>query len=319
MKRLLSFSLILVLSLRAALADGEGPSRRERLRWAAEAQERFAEKKYDEAARWLEKAAAPGAAPHDLANWWPVLGRCYEATGNYQKALASYRQAQELRPNSLDRVLDLARVYARVELDAQAIGLYERALKMDRQRKDVMLALAELYVRQRRWEDARDLTDRYLRLEPQDTAAQELMARAEEELGDLTGAARRWEALLAVRPSAAGYFYAGRLWARQDQFDLAERAFETAASRGLADPAFFIERGLLAWRRGRNDDAVRYWKKALEADPKLPVAKFLLALGDAGAGRKAEAAQKMRALAAEEGEGYVKDLARSYLAANEGQ
>jgi tetratricopeptide (TPR) repeat protein len=301
--------LSIALSLALSVCHAEGPSRRERLHWAAEAQTRMAQKDYAAAAGWLEKAVAPGAADRDLAEWWPALGRCYEQLGNFQKSLAAYQKARRLRPKSLDRVLDLARVYAAAELDDEAIGLYEEALRRDRQRRDVMLALADLYVRRELWEKARALCGRYLELEPRDAAAQRLMARAEEALGDLASAARRMEGVLAVRPSGPDYFYAGRLWARQDQFELAERAFTAAAAQGLASPAFLVERGLLAWRQGASAAAARHWKAALDAAPGMPEARFLLAL-DGGKG-----SAEMRRLASDGDAGYVKELAGAFLAA----
>lgn len=300
-------SLLLVGALVLPLA-AEGPSRKERLRWAAEAQVLFAQKNYAEAVSWLEKAADHGASEKDLAEWWPVLGRCYESLGNYQKALMAYQQAHQLKPNSVDRQLDLARVYAQVDLNDKAVELYEDVLKHDRHRRDVMRALLDIYVRASRWEEAQELGGRYLALEPQDTAAQVSVARAEEALGDTAGAARRLEGVLAVRPTGEGYFQAGQLWARQDQFDLAERDFEKAAEMKFSAPAFLLERGLLAWRRGDRAAAEKQWKAALAAEPGMPAARFLLALS-------AGAAEEMRRLAGAPDDGFVKELAQIYLAA----
>src|SRR5688500_574988 len=177
------------LALSPALA--EGPSRRERLRWASEAQALMAQQKYEAAAAWLEKAVAPGASKKDLADWWPVLGRCHEAVKNYQKALVSYQRALELKPKSVDRMLDLARLYAAVDLNDQAIDLYQKVLDKDRHRKDVVLAMAEAHFRQRRFEAAEELAERYLKSEPQDPYAQRLAADIEEALGDVASAAHR--------------------------------------------------------------------------------------------------------------------------------
>lgn len=299
-------SLLLVGALALPALAAEGPSRKERLRWAAEAHTLLTQKNYAEAAAWLEKAVGPGASEKDLAEWWPVLGRCYESLGNHQKALMAYQQAQQLKPKSVDRQLDLARVYARVELNDKAAELYEEVLKRDRQRKDVMRALLDIYVRAARWEDAKQLGERYLALEPQDAAAQESMARAEEALGQTAAAARRLEGVLAVRPTGEGYFQAGQLWARQDQFDLAERNFEKAAETKFSSPEFLLERGLLAWRRGDRAAADKNWKAALSAEPGMPAARFLLALN-------AGALEEMRRLAGETDVGIVKDLAQAYL------
>lgn len=299
----------------AAARDPEGPSRRERRQWASEARALMDRKEFEAAARLLEKAAAPGARAADLAEWWPLLGRCHENAKNYQKALNAYQEAHRLEPKNLDRKLDLARVYALVDLNAQAIDLYQEVLKRDRHRKDVVLALGRLYHRAGRMEEARDMAERYLRWEPRDPAAQELMARIEEALGDLSGAAHRWEGLLALSPSADGYFYLGRLWSRQNQFDLAERAFQKAEALGLDSAVFRVEQGVLAWRRGDDAAASLRWRKTLEAHPALDLARFLAALMDHKQGKTAQALEGMARVEKETESDYLKDLARRFQTA----
>ena len=102
---------------------GEGLSRRERFSSASHAQALFQEGKYAEAASFLEKAVAPGAQKRDLIYWLPVLGRCYEAVQNYDKAIAAYQQAYQLQPKNRERMLDLARLYGRVDWSVR--GIYD--------------------------------------------------------------------------------------------------------------------------------------------------------------------------------------------------
>lgn len=313
-KRLFPLGALFLFLFFSARARSEEPSRRERRRWAAEAQSLLSRKNYDAAAQRLEEAVVPGAARGDLLAWWPLLGRCYEAAKNYQKALAAYQQAYQMRPKNVDRMLDLARVYGHVDLNAEALDLYQKVLVRDKRRQDVVFAMADLYFRSGQWESARESANLYLKREPQDLEAQKLLARSEESLGDLSSAAHRWEGVLALRPSAEGYFHLGQLWTRQGQFELAERAYEKAQNLGLSAPALSLERGLLAWRQGRREQAAQYWRAILQAQPHFTLVKFLLALNDYQMGKSAAATEGMRAVAAEGGSVFMKDMAKSFLA-----
>ncbi|MBI4397426.1 MAG: tetratricopeptide repeat protein, partial [Elusimicrobia bacterium] len=105
-------TLGMILLFSATAVRAEGPSRRERLLWAAQAQDDVHRKDFEAAAQKLEKSVSAGASKKDLVVWLPVLGRCHEATKNYQKALAVYQKAYQLRPKLMERMLDLARLYA---------------------------------------------------------------------------------------------------------------------------------------------------------------------------------------------------------------
>jgi tetratricopeptide (TPR) repeat protein len=308
-------SLSLSLTLAVLPLGAEGSSRRERLAWAAQAKVLWDQKNFAEAAQWLEKAVAPGASKNDLAQWWPILGRCYENVGNYQKALAAYQEALKLKPRHVDRMVDLARIYDRTDLNRSAIDLYEEVLDRARDRPDVIYALANLYFRSGRLDRARDYADRAVRQEPQDLSAQKLMARIEEAQGDLAGSAHRWEGILARQPDAGGYFHLGRLWVRQSEYELAETAFARAEGLGLSTAPFHFHRGLVRWYQGKEESAERAWRKALRLDPEYVPAQFFLAVQDYRNGDVREALDLMRQAEKKAGSPYIKDLIRDFQAA----
>jgi tetratricopeptide (TPR) repeat protein len=282
-------------------------SRRKRHRMAAEARELMDKGRFAEAAPLLETAAA-GAREKDLARWLPLLGRSHEKSGHFSKALTAYQDAYRLRPKSVDRMLDLARVYVRVDLYDSAIELYRRVLEREK-RRDVVLILAGLYHKTGKLDAAETEATRYLSWEPQDLTAHRLLAEIEEDQGDLAAAAHRWEGVLSRDPSAAGYFHLGRLWSRQNQYELAERAFRKAEGLGMVSPLLVLQRGLLAWLQGDPDAAGTSWEKA-GGDNYL--APFFLALRDAEKGRTASALERMRR-AERASTPYVKDLARIFI------
>jgi tetratricopeptide (TPR) repeat protein len=270
------------------------------------------DKRFEEAARELERALEPGVSERDQAAWSPLLGRCYESAGNYQKSLAAYQQAQALRPKDLQRTLDLARLYGLVDLYDQSIDLYRRAAKREPGRKDVVYALARVYYAASRFSEARTEVERYLSWEPRDESARRLLADALESTGDAAGAARQWEDILAVSPDGAGFFRLGCLRTLRGEAELATRAFDRAEKAGFAGPVLEIQRGLLDWRRGDAGAAERRWRQVAAVRPDVPLPRFLAALAAAQSGRLADAAREMGELAALKA-GYVSELAAAYL------
>ncbi len=293
-------------------ASADEPSRRERQKWAAEADALMREKNYAGAAGLLEKASSPGASKSDALEWKSKLGRCYELEKNYQKALSAYQEAYQLNPKGLDRMLDLARVYDLVDLKENAIELFQKILDRDKSRKDVVFALANLYMRSNDVGRAREYTQRALDADPQDPGAQRLMAAVEEAEGDLAAAAHRWEGLLALRPEAEDFLHLGRLWAAQNEYDLAEMSFRKAKENGAAQADVSFQRGVLAWQRGRLAEAEKFWKEADKARPNWDAVKFFLALLRQNQGETAQALSLMKDAGARTESAYIKGLAADF-------
>lgn len=293
-------------------ARAEGAPRRERLQLASEAKGLMDQRRYPEAEARLAKALEPGAARRDRGRWLPLLGRCYEDEKNFQKALTAYQDAYQVRPKDPDRMLDLARVYDAVDLNASAVDLYRKVLEKDKDRRDVLYALANVYFRSGKLPEARDAAEKYLHWEPRDLAAERLMARIEESQGDLASAAHRWEGILVEKPAADDYFYLGRLWARQNEYELADAALAKAEGLGLASSAFYFQRGLVDWYRKDNDAAARHWDFSLKKNAGNNLPAFFLALNDYRNGDTAKALERMQAVQARTGSPFVKELAARF-------
>lgn len=318
-RRALFTGLLFLALVASASADDidRPPSRRERQTWAERGQELHRQKNYAAAVVEMERAVSPGVSEKDLNRWLPVLGRCYESLGNFQKAITVYQQAHGLKPKSMDRMLDLARVYARVDLFDQAMALYEKVHRRDRHRKDVLLAMAELRFKTGRLDLAKELVDIYLKWEPRDMTARRLLAEIYESSGDWAAAAHEWEGILAISPSGNEYFHLGQLWGQQGQFDLASRSFEKAEKLGYSAKPFVLEHGILAWRKGDIDAASRYWREALKGSAESALAEFMLAFQEYQQGRVETALAGMRRVFERPGDEYIKELAKSFVASVE--
>jgi tetratricopeptide (TPR) repeat protein len=251
-------------------------NQKERQAMALDGESRFQKQEYALAVPALEKAVEPGASRRDLLRWLPILGACHEALGHYQKALAVYQEADHLAPGDTGRRLDLARVYARVDLDDRARELYEDVLRRRPAQGDVLFALGRLCLKMDDLKAAREYARRYAAVDARDPAGQDLLARVDEAEGLWADAARRREAGLPPAPPAEAWTAIGRLWARSDQLDLAQAAYARAPATGADSAETLFQQGVLAWRRGDDKGAGELWRKVLALSPaNWPAAFFL--------------------------------------------
>ncbi len=108
-------------------------------------------------------AAQPAAAPAgDDAAYYFLLGRRYESTGEIEKAVAAFKQAVTLAPNSAELRAELAGLYAREDRAAEALDVAEEALKKDPANREANRILGTIYSA---------LTEQRLKLRPGDDPA----------------------------------------------------------------------------------------------------------------------------------------------------
>lgn len=263
-----------------ATVSAEESTRRQRAAWAQQAADLATQKDFAGAAALYARALDGATSKTNLAAWWTALGRCQENLRNFQQALTAYQQAYSIQPKNVDKALDLARVYDKVDLPGPAAELYEKALQQDGDRQDILFALAAVQFRAGQTQSAKKNLALLIKAAPQDAGAQKLMARIEAAQGDLAAASRRWEGLLAQKPSPDEYVELARLWMRQGQWELARNAFDKAAAQGHASADFYVERGVASWYLNKPADAERDWEKALAAAPDSALPRFFLALSD---------------------------------------
>lgn len=270
--------------------------------------------RFEDAARRWEEALPPSAPVKEQRRGLPLLGLCWERAENFPKAMTAYQRALRLDDEDLDRLLDLARVYVRVDLDREAVELYKHVLARDKNRHDARLALARLYVKTGRWDDARREGEAYAAWEPRDLSAQRLLAEVDEAQGDPVAAGNRREQILAREPSPEGNYDLGRLWVRAGRWDAADAAFARAEESGMRTGAVYLHRGVARWLKGDVPAAQAFWRKALERTPGMGAAHFFLAVvaRDAGKAAEAEADSEARSAAAGAQSDYLKDLLKGF-------
>jgi tetratricopeptide (TPR) repeat protein len=88
-----------------------------------------------------------GPAPEsegERAHRWMVIGHALKDQGAWLEALAAYRHADEMRPDSADTLLHVGRMQRALGADGVARSSYERAVALDPSRGDAIRELAVL-------------------------------------------------------------------------------------------------------------------------------------------------------------------------------
>jgi tetratricopeptide (TPR) repeat protein len=108
-------------------------------------------------------AAAQPAAPASAdAGYYFLLGRRHESMGDVDKAVAAYKQALALAPNSAELRAELAGLYARQDRAVEAIETAEEALTKDPDNREANRILGSIYAA---------LAEQRLKLRPGDDPA----------------------------------------------------------------------------------------------------------------------------------------------------
>ena len=107
-------------------------------------------------------AAQPAAPASGDAGYYFLLGRRHESMGDVDKAVAAYKQALALAPNSAELRAELAGLYARQDRAVEAIETAEEALTKDPDNREANRILGSIYAA---------LAEQRLKLRPGDDPA----------------------------------------------------------------------------------------------------------------------------------------------------
>lgn len=215
--------------------------------------------------------------------------------GDTGEALGQLEAAREMAPEDARVAFDLGNVHRARGDSAAAIDAYRRALELEDGFVDARFNLANALAGENRWQEAAEQLERVLESEPGHSRARYLAAMALHQQGRSAAAAERLSALVAEEPGntaarrglATVYAALGR---PQRALEVYREAF--GLDLDAADMAALLaEAAQLAWRHGRRDEAIGYFRRAVELEPRSSAALTRLANALQLAGRRQEAVE----------------------------
>jgi tetratricopeptide (TPR) repeat protein len=240
-----------ILLVCLALFAGGGCDKNKRLaRKQAKQEAALAKKQAKEQAAREKAAKKDPAAPRDKfeasddpplqANTYFAAGQVAESQGNFDSAIAQYKEALQRDPNHRDAQFRLAGAYTQR-------GLYEQAIPA--------------------WQH-------YLKLTNNSSAAYNNLALCYELAGKPAEAEQTYRAGIEKDPANASCrTNYGLMLARTDRLDESMEQL----SKVLAPAEVHYNLGSVMEQKGKKEEAKAYYRKALELDPKLADARSRLA------------------------------------------
>lgn len=192
-----------------------------------------------------------------------------EASGKAEQAIAPYRRAVELDPNSGDAALGLGRSLARAGRFDEAERYYKQAAQIDPQLDGQVLEFAEMLEQGGRKARALALYQVYLATHADAIAVRERLAmllldekRYQEAIPVLEGA-------VAQSPTAANQAALAEAYSLGDQPEKALPAWREAVGADPESPALRVRYANALLAAQMYDDAARNYYTALQRDPSL--------------------------------------------------
>jgi arylsulfatase A-like enzyme/tetratricopeptide (TPR) repeat protein len=216
------------------------------------------------------RADAP--RPADMARLYPILDEAAArfVRGDYKKSIPLLEQILKEDPHNLDAALRLATAYSSLGRDDQALAGFKRAEQIAPDSEDVRTYLALHYARGKDWPKAVPMLDRIVRENPQRLPPLEALAVIRERQRRIAEAVQLREKIYAMRAATPAEL--SRLG--EMQMSLGQTAAAIASFEAAHDPRHDLELGVLYLAAGRLTDARDALDRVPPRDPNYAMALF---------------------------------------------
>ncbi|MDX1583639.1 MAG: sulfatase-like hydrolase/transferase, partial [Thermoanaerobaculia bacterium] len=215
--------------------------------------------------------------PTEMTGLFPLLDRASDlfSRDDYRAAIPLLESILERDPENLMTALRLAAAHSALGNDDQAMAAFRRARAIAPDSPDVDHYLALHLLRRGDWQEALPLVEEVLDENPNRLPAIEAMAEIRARQGRIDQALSLWKRIDAERELSEGELLTvGRLAMETGDTQTAIRTFETL--RGRTEEAFdhHLELGVLYLDARRFEDARRALERVSPTHPAYPMALF---------------------------------------------
>jgi tetratricopeptide (TPR) repeat protein len=205
------------------------------------------------------------------------LGQAYLKSGDSGHALEVLSRALKLQPDSAETLYLMAQVYSNQEKDLDALNLLVKAHKLNPRNTDVIFLMARLSMKQAFFADAIPLLEEGLQIAPNHANLLAALGECYFMMGKVDNARDTFRTLIRVDPSARSYLFMGLWYRHRGQFDEAAKFFKAGLKADPRNASCLFNLGYIANRQGNYDRGERWLKQALQIDPNYDDALLELA------------------------------------------
>jgi arylsulfatase A-like enzyme/Tfp pilus assembly protein PilF len=215
--------------------------------------------------------------PIDMARLFAVLD---EASGlfareQYAEVIPLLRRILDADPFNLDAALRLATAHSSLGQEAQALAAFRKAATIAPDSQDVRTYLALHYARGKDWQRAAPMLERIVAESPERLPALEALAVVRERQGRIAESIALRQTIYGMRaPSPAELVQLGRLAMSGQRTPLAIESFERARALQGAAFAHDLELGVLYLAARRLEEARTALDRVPATHPEYPMALF---------------------------------------------
>jgi tetratricopeptide (TPR) repeat protein/S1-C subfamily serine protease len=200
-------------------------------------------------------------------NYYLARGDFYEIRKENQKAFADYNQAIKLQPTNPELYINIAVAYQVFGDNKKAMADFNQAIKLDRKRAKSYIARAQAY--QEFGDNKRAMADftQAIELNPNNPELYITRAQAYEKLGDHEKAMADFNQAIKLDPDPWNYITRAQAYEELGDHEKAMADFNQAIKLDPKNPELYIMR---ATYEKDNERVIADYNKAIEIDPKNP-------------------------------------------------
>ncbi len=200
-----------------------------------------------------------------------LLGGVMEASGNIDKALASYKQALSLNPQWPIPANSIARVLINTGKTAEAEKALLDALEKNPDNSEAAVALGMMYENRKDFPKARAFYESMLKKRPNSLSMANnlafLIGETSSSADDLNKAVALSEKVLKEKPGdSAASDTLGWLYYKQGNYDRALATVSGAYEKNPDNPVLNYHMGMIKYKKGLKPDAKKHLEKAVKSN-----------------------------------------------------
>jgi len=223
------------------------------------------------------------------------LGLVLEGQGRMTEAVAHYRQALELKPDSVEALVNLGNAQSRNGQMEEAIASFRAALDVDPGYPPALNNLGNVFVSKGRLEEAMECYRKSIQVNPNDPEIFNTLGATLAKKKQYADAIEQFEAALQLKRDQPAVLYnLGNTLASQGKFEEAIANYQAAIQVSPDYMNADISWGAALIAMGKPDQAVSRLNEALRIKPDNPETHFYLGYALAKSGRPDQAVMHLK-------------------------